>query len=389
MTHDSIIFSIFLIFTGAALTATLALYARQALLVGYIVLGAVAGPWGLGLVSDSDLIRDIAHIGIIFLLFLLGLNLYPQKLLQLLRETTLVTVATSLIFGAAGGFIALAFGFPFGDSVVVGLAAMFSSTIIGLKLLPTTVLHHRHMGEVIISVLLLQDLVAIVVLLVMQGLKREGVPFADIALLMLALPALIGVAYVLERFVLIPLFQRFDRIQEYVFLLAVGWCLGIAELAHKVGLSYEIGAFVAGIAVATSPISRYIAESLRPLRDFFLVMFFFALGAGLDMSVIADVWLPACVLSVALLALKPVIFRFLLIKTAESDKLAWETGWRLGQMSEFSLLIAFLALEAGLIASQAAYLIQVATLLTFVGSSYLIVLRFPTPIAVSDRLRRD
>ncbi len=389
MTHDSIIFSIFLIFTGAAVTATLALYARQALLVGYIVLGAVAGPWGFGLVSDSDLIRDIAHVGIIFLLFLLGLNLYPQKLLQLLRETTLVTIATSLVFGAVGGLIALAFGFPFGDSVVVGLAAMFSSTIIGLKLLPTTVLHHRHMGEVIISVLLLQDLVAIVVLLVMQGLKRGGVPFADIALLMLALPALIGVAYLLERFVLIPLFQRFDRIQEYVFLLAVGWCLGIAELAHKVGLSYEIGAFVAGIAVATSPISRYIAESLRPIRDFFLVMFFFALGAGLDMSVIAEVWMPAVVLTTVLLAVKPVVFRFLLIKTAENEKLAWETGWRLGQMSEFSLLIAFLALEAGLIASQAASLIQVATLLTFVGSSYLIVLRFPTPIAVSDRLRRD
>ncbi len=389
MTDESIVFSIFLIFTGAAIAATIALYARQALLIGYIVLGAITGPWGLGLVSDADLIRDIAHIGIIFLLFLLGLNLYPQKLIQLLRETTLITVATSVVFGAVGWVVAYVFGLSVTDSIVVGLASMFSSTIIGLKLLPTTVLHHRHMGEVIISILLLQDLIAIVVLLVMRGLNRGDVPFTDVGLLLLALPVLIGVAYLLERFVLIKLLRRFDKIQEYVFLLAIGWCLGIAELANAFGLSYEIGAFVAGIAVATSPIARYIAESLRPLRDFFLVMFFFALGAGLDFGVIANVWLPALVLAVALLSCKPIVFKYLLTQTTENNKLAWETGWRLGQMSEFSLLIAFVALEAGLIAGEAAYLIHVATLFTFVGSSYLIVFWFPTPIAVSDRLRRD
>jgi Kef-type K+ transport system membrane component KefB len=389
MTDESIVFSIFLIFTGAAIAATIALFARQALIIGYIVLGAITGPWGLGLVSDSDLIRDIAHIGIIFLLFLLGLNLYPQKLIQLLRETTLITIATSVAFGTVGWVVAYGFGWSIADSIVVGLASMFSSTIIGLKLLPTTVLHHRRMGEVIISILLLQDLIAIVVLLVLQGLNRGDVPIADVGFLLFALPMLIGVAYLLERFVLIRLLRRFDKIQEYVFLLAIGWCLGIAELANMSGLSYEIGAFVAGIAVATSPIARYIAESLRPLRDFFLVMFFFALGAGLDLGVIADIWLPALVLAVVLLSLKPMVFKYLLTRVAETNKLAWETGWRLGQMSEFSLLIAFVALEAGLIAAEAAYMIQVATLFTFIGSSYVIVFRFPTPIAVSDHLRRD
>ncbi len=389
MTQESIFFSIFLIFTGAAITATLALYARQALLIGYIVLGAILGPWGLAMVSDPGLIQDIANVGIIFLLFLLGLNLYPQKLVQLLRETTMVTLVTSLVFGLIGWGIAYSFGFEFGDSVVVGMSAMFSSTIIGLKLLPTTVLHHRHMGEVIISVLLLQDLIAIVVLLVLQGVSRGDVPVSEIALLLLALPALIGFAFLLERYVLLRLFRAFDKIQEYVFLLTIGWCLGIAELAHAVGLSREIGAFVAGIAVATSPIARYIAESLKPLRDFFLVMFFFALGAGLNFFVIKTIWVPAIILAGALLVVKPVVFKFMLVRVAESEKLAWETGWRLGQMSEFSLLIAFMATEALVIDGSAAYLIQVATLLTFIGSSYLVVLRFPTPIAVSDRLRRD
>lgn len=390
MMHDqSIVYSMFVIFAGAAIMATLALYARQALLVGYIVLGAVVGPLGLGWVSDADLIEDVAEIGIMFLLFLLGLNLYPQKLLQLLREATLVTLATSVLFGLMGWLIGVGFGFSQTDSVVIGVAATFSSTIIGLKLLPTTVLHHRHMGEVIISVLLLQDLLAIIVLLVLEGVQKGAMPVVDILLLLVSLPVLMVIAYVLERFVLLRLLRRFDKIQEYIFLLTIGWCLGIAQLAKFMGLSYEIGAFIAGIAVATSPIARFIAESLKPLRDFFLVMFFFALGAGLDIAVVAKILVPAVALAALVLAVKPVVFRFLLTRAAESERLAWETGWRLGQMSEFALLIAFLALEIQLISSQAAYLIQVATVLTFIGSSYLIVLRYPTPIAVSDRLRRD
>lgn len=389
MHGDTIVFSMFLIFAGAAVMATLALYARQAMLVGHIVLGAVVGPWGLQLVSDTDLIRDIAQIGIIFLLFLLGLNLYPQKLLQLLSETTLVTLATTLLFGVAGLGIALLFGYSLGDSLLIGIAATFSSTIIGLKLLPTTVLHHRHMGEVIISVLLLQDVIAIVVMLVLGGLAKGGVPMTDVLLALLGLPVLAASAYVVEKYVLLKLIQKFDRVQEYVFLLAIGWCLSIAQLGHWLGLSHEIGAFIAGVAVATNPISRHIAESLKPLRDFFLVMFFFALGASLNLGVVDEVLIPAFLLALVMLSIKPVVFRYFLMHSAESEALAWETGWRLGQMSEFALLIAFLALELGLASRNAAYLIEVATILTFVGSTYLVVLRYPTPIAVSDRLRRD
>ena len=116
----------------------------------------------------------MAHIGIIFLLFLLGLNLHPQKLMQLFGQTALVTLASSAAFGGIGYAVAAAWGLPGTDRIVVAIATMFSSTIIGLKLLPATVLHHRHRGEVIISVLLLQDLIAIVALLVLQGLGRRG-----------------------------------------------------------------------------------------------------------------------------------------------------------------------------------------------------------------------
>lgn len=389
MHHESIVFSVFLIFSGAALVATLALFARQALIVGYIVLGAVVGPWGLQWVNDAELIQDIAHVGIIFLLFLLGLNLYPQKLIQLLRQTTLITVSTSVIFAALGWGVAMAFGYSKIDALIVGIAAMFSSTIISLKLLPTTVLHHRHTGEVIISVLLLQDVIAIAALLIIQIMHQGDVPTRDMVTLVLALPILVVTAIVVERYVLLPLFRRFDKIQEYIFLLVIGWCLGIAQLANSLGLSYEIGAFIAGVAVATNPISRFIAESLRPIRDFFLVMFFFALGAGMNLHMVSSVLIPAALLALLVLLIKPVAFKFMLTKVSESEKLGWETGWRLGQMSEFSLLIAFTALQVGLIVKETAFLIQVATLLTFIGSSYLIVLRYPTPIGVSDRLRRD
>jgi Kef-type K+ transport system membrane component KefB len=266
---------------------------------------------------------------------------------------------------------------------------MFSSTIIGLKLLPTTVLHHRHTGEVIIRVLLLQDLIAIVVLLAFQAASSEMNTMLELAKLVVLLPVLIGVSWALKHWVLLKLFQLYDRIQEYVFLLALAWCLGIAQLAHSIGFSYETGAFIAGITVATSPIALFIAESLKPLRDFFLVLFFFALGAGLNISVLDQIWLPAILLGGAMLVVKPVVFRFALHRVSETNKLGWETGFRLGQMSEFSLLIVFVALQSALIKPETVYFVQLATLVTFIGSSYSIVLRYPTPVAVSERLRRD
>ncbi len=389
MQHDPIVFTIFLVFTGAAIFATVALFARQSLLVAYILLGALLGPSALGLVSDPELIRSISEFGIMFLLFLLGLNLQPQELIRMVTKTTQVTLLSSLVFFAVGFGVSLVFGFRWQEALLVGGAATFSSTIVGLKLLPTTMLHHQRTGEVIISILLLQDLLAIVLLLVVQGSAHGGMGIADVAKLLVSLPALIGFAWMVERHVLIRLIRKFDKIQEYIFLMAIGWCLGMAELAMLLGLSAEIGAFIAGVVLASSPISMFIAESLKPLRDFFLVLFFFSLGAGFDVGVIGKVILPAAILALALMLLKPPVFRWLLLRTGESEKRSHEVGYRLGQMSEFSLLLAVLAVESQVIGAEASYLIQLSTLLTFLVSSYLVVLRFPTPIAVSDALRRD
>ena len=389
MHDESIFFTIFLIFTGGAIIAGIALFARQSMLVAYIALGVLVGPWGLGLIEDATTAQGIGEIGIIFLLYLLGLNLHPQKLARMIREATVVTVGSSLAFAGAGAAVALVFGFSLPEVLVIGALSMFSSTIIGLKLLPTTTLHHRHTGEVIISVLLLQDVIAIVLLLGLDAASRPTLSAVDALRLAAALPVVVAVSAATERWILTPLIRRFDTIREYIFLVAIGWCLGISQLGYAMGLSHEIGAFVAGVALARSPVATYIAESLKPLRDFFLVMFFFALGAGFPVPILAEVALPAACLGGLMLMLKPAVFRWLLQREQESSRLSREIGVRLGQLSEFSLLIAVIASGGSVIGPTAAYTIHAATLFTFIVSSYVIMLRYPTPIAVTDALRRD
>jgi Kef-type K+ transport system membrane component KefB len=389
MSQHPIVFTFFLVFTGAAILATLALAARQSLLVAYIALGMLFGPWGLSLVTDSALVSESAHVGIMFLLFLLGLDLTPQDLAHSLHKTTLVTAGSGVALLLAGGAIGLAVGFSPLEALIVGAAMGFSSTIIGLKLLPTTVLHHQRMGESIISILLLQDLAAIAMLLLLKGAGQDSAPWVEMVLLLIALPTLVLIAWGASRFLLIPLIRRYDTFREYVFLIAVGWCLGMAQLAAALGLSHEIGAFIAGVGLASSPIALYIAESLRPLRDFFLVLFFFGVGVQFNLAMTPNVLVPALLLALVALGLKPPIFRWLLVQAGEPSARSWEIGFRLGQLSEFSLLVAALALATGSLGERAAYSLQMATVITFLVSSYLVVLRFPTPIAISDDLRRD
>ncbi|MBT8447968.1 MAG: cation:proton antiporter [Gammaproteobacteria bacterium] len=388
MTSD-ILFATFLIFAGGAVLATVALVARQAMIVAYILLGVLLGPSCLALIDDPGWIEESAGIGIIFLLYLLGMNMEPRQLAHMLREAMEVTLISCLAFGLLGFAIASAFGFTVPEALLIGATSIFSSTIIGLKLLPTTTLHHKHTGQVIIAVLLLQDLLAIVALLVLQGIGGGGDLATDIAMQLVGLPLLIALAFVAVRYVLEPLLARFDQIHEYIFLVAIAWGLGMAEVAALMNLSHEIGAFIAGVALASSPIALFIADSLRPLRDFFLVLFFFSLGAGFNLDHVGAVIVPAAVLAAALLIAKPYVFRKLLVYEGERNRLSGEIGFRLGQMSEFSFLIAVLALEAGVVGERAGNMVQLATLLSFIVSAYLIVNRYPTPIAVRDSLRKD
>ena len=389
MHPDNLVFVFFLIFTGAAVLGTAALLARQALILAYIVLGVLAGPSGFDWVHDTAVVDQIASIGIIFLLFLLGVDLTPSDLLRMLRKTTVITLLSSLGFAALGIAAGLLAGFAPVEALVIGACMMFSSTILGLKLLPTKVLHHQHMGEVIIAVLLLQDLLAIAILLALEAYGAGHTDMGGIMKVLIGLPVLAGTAYAFGKWVLNRLFLRFDTIREYVFLVTVGWCLGMAELAGVMGLSHEIGAFLAGVTLATSPIAQFITERLKPLRDFFLILFFFSLGAGFELATLKAFWPAALLLAVVMLAVKPLVFRYLLRRMGERRDLSLQIGVRLGQVSEFSLLVAVLAVNNQVIGQQASYFIQAVTIITFAVSSYFIVMRYPTPMGVSDKLCRD
>ncbi len=379
----------FLVFCGAAVLASLALYTRQPLLVAYIAIGVLLGPHGFSLVSNLQLLSELSHIGIIFLLFLLGLDMQPAALFAVLRKATSIALISSASFALLGLTVGLTFGYSWFEAIVIAMASMFSSTIIGIKLMPTTVLHHRHSGEMMIGLLLIQDFLAIFCLLFILSGSAESLDWMVLGKALVALPLLGLIAWASVKLFVLKLIARFDRFHEYIFLLALAWCLGLAELAETFGLSAEIGAFIAGISIATSPIAQYIALNLRPLRDFFLVLFFFSLGASLNIGLLPSVIIAALVYAALMLGLKPVVFYALLRGQSEKRSLAWDVGFRLGQISEFSLLIVFVATSNQLIGEKAALLIQSAAIISFVVSSYIVILNFPTPIAISDKLRRD
>ena len=387
--ESGIVFSIGLIFIGAAFFATIALLTRQSLLVAYILVGAAFGPWSLKLVEDSRVIGEIGDVGIVFLLFLLGLHLSPKNLLQMLKKVSLVALISAAFFAMIGYAVAYSYGFSQIEALVVAAAMMFSSTIIGLKLLPTNVLHHQHVGDLMIGVLLMQDLIAIAVLIALHAAGGDGISVKQVSMIVASVPLLLIAAFVGEKFVLLPLIKRFDRIREYMFLLSVAWCLSMSELANFMHVSTEVGAFIAGVALASNPISLYIAECLKPLRDFFLVVFFFSVGASFNFNYLPIVLYPALTLAFSLQLLKPIVFAGLFKFVGEESSTSWELGSRLGQNSEFALLVTYIALNNAIISNSAAYLIQAATLITFFISSYWVVGRYPTPMALNTDLQKE
>ena len=389
MYGESVVFSFFLIFAGASVLATLSLYFRQPILIAYILLGGLLGPYGMGWVGDTALLEDVSHVGIMFLLFLIGLDMQPNHLISMLKKGTGVALISSFIFAVTGYSLAWLFGFNHVDSLIIGAATMFSSTIIGIKLLPTTVLHHKQTGEMVVGLLLLQDLIAIVLLILVTTLADGNTSGNQIWFSLIALPLIVVISLLVVRWVLLPLITKFDRFHEYIFLLAIGWCLACAETASIAGLSAEIGAFIGGVSLASSPISQYIAISLKPIRDFFLVLFFFSIGAGFNVALLDQIWLPTLAMAIAVMVIKPAAFGWLTKPLCRQQETSWEVGFRLGQTSEFSILLAALALSTQLISETAAMLIQATAIVTFVTSSYLVVWYFKSPIAIKDHLRHD
>ena len=247
---QDLVLTVFLVFFGAAVLSTIALYLHQSTLVAYIILGMVVGPWGFKLIGNLSVVSSVGEVGIIFLLFLLGLHLPPQKFVQMMRKIAPLGIYSSILFFVIGYVACWILGYGVTASIIFGGALMFSSTIIGIKLLPTTILHHQHTGEVMISVLLFQDILAIVALLLVSALAGKGLSVHEVSMVVIGLPVMLIVAYLCERFILRYLVSHFNRVREYLFLLAIGWCMLMTEVATSFGLSSEIGAFIAGVSLS-------------------------------------------------------------------------------------------------------------------------------------------
>lgn len=386
---EHLVLEMAVIFGGASLLGTLFVWLKQPIILAYIGLGMLIGPQGLNVVMDDGHIEAISTMGIILLMFLLGLHLHPRNLLKQLKQTALVTF---LCLSAVGAMIcavlALLFGFPLIEALIAGLSLAFSSTVLSLKLIPTTTLHHKRTGEVMISILLFEDILAILTILILYS--SNGGAHIEALLLPLKTCAFALGAWSFVRYILLPLMGRFDIISEYIFLVSLGWCLTAAQLAESFGLSHEIGAFIAGVSIATSPISLIIAEGLKPLREFFLILFFFSVGAQFEPMLKSHLLMAILLTSAIVLIAKPILFKYLLKHLAgERNDNAAEMGLRLGQSSEFSLLLAYGAMTAGRIQQETALLIEGAAILTFIVSTYLVVFRLPTPISPSNELRSD
>jgi glutathione-regulated potassium-efflux system ancillary protein KefC len=378
MGAETIFFDLGIVIAVAALLSWISLILRQPVILGYILCGVLAGPWGFSLVPETEFVDGIGRVGVTLLLFLAGLVLHPQRLAQLFRQTAVVTVTSSalLFFGAAG--LARLAGLGGQDALLTGMAFMFSSTILVVKLMPTTALHHRHMGALCIAVLIAQDLIAVACLLVIAGVA-EGRASALVYLPLKAV-ALVVITFGVEQLALRRMLRRCDRFHETLYLLSIGWCLAIALLAERLGLSLEVGAFLAGMAMARNPVARFLSEGLKPFRDFFLVLFFFALGARLELPTLMQVLFPALLLALFSVTAKPLLLYALFKHTDESPEFSREAAFRLGQASEFSLILCHAAETHGVVSSHAAQVIQLATFLSLVASSYVVVLRFPTPL---------
>jgi len=398
---EQLILELGVVIVTAAVLAVLAHFSRQPLIVAYIAAGILFGPHSpapaLRLVTQSEFIRGTGELGLVLLLFLLGIVLHPGRLIQIFRQASLVTLCSAVTFFAIGfGVVAgverLApetFSLTLLEKVFIGCATAFSSTLLVVKLLPTRRLHESEVGTLAIGILIFEDLLAIGILLAM-GAGHAGAGGASAAWRLPLGLAILASSFFVEQYGLRRLMRHAQGYPELIFVISLAWCLLLAEGAERLGFSREIGAFVAGLALARSPLSLYIWEKVAPLRDFFIVLLFFSLGAlvNLESKDVVAGFLLAALLALILALAKPCLFRLALRISGARPALAREAGWRLGQTSEFGLVIAFLALHQGLIGRLAFEVILLAMLLSFLVSTYVVVLKYPSPLGVTEAMHQ-
>jgi Kef-type K+ transport system membrane component KefB len=338
-----------LVVTIAWLLGIAAQAAGQPALLAYLVAGFVIGPAGAGWIKEADAINAIAELGLLFLMFMVGLEIDLKKIVASGRAIT-VTSASQILGGlliGLGVFAAAGFGFGGGgkwDAVYLAVAAALSSTVIIVKVLYDQRALDTLSGRVTLGVLVMQDLFAIVFLALQPSL--DHLQASVLAMSAARVVVLVAAAMAISRYLLPAVFRRVARLPELVLVGAIAWCFGLGELAEQLGLSRAMGALVAGVALSTFPYALDVTAKVTALRDFFVTLFFVGLGLGINRPTGATVGFAAC------FALFVVLSRVL----STFPALHWmRFGLRqsllpsifLCQVSEFSLVIVNLGVRAG------------------------------------------
>jgi len=364
----------------AAVIGAIGMRLRQPLIVAFIAVGILVGPSVLGWVSANDQVDLLAKLGIALLLFVVGLKLD----LHIIRTMGPVALATGLgqIFftSVTGYFIAILLGMTPVTALYVAVALTFSSTIIIVKLLSDKREVDALHGRIAIGFLIVQD---IVVVLVMIGLTALGEASDPAALGREAVEVLIKgglfiVAIgVLMRYVLTPLLHQLAHSRELLVLFAIAWAVALGAAGAYLGFSKEVGAFLAGVSLASTPYREVIGARLVSLRDFLLLFFFIDLGAGLELATLGTQIIPAIVLSLFVLIGNPLIVMIILGVMGYRKRTGFLAGLTVAQISEFSLILGALGLSLGHIDTSTMGLITLVGLITISASTYMILYSHP------------
>ncbi|MBF6353747.1 cation:proton antiporter [Nocardia higoensis] len=359
----------------AVAIGSVAVRLRQPLIVSFIGVGILVGPLGTGWVQADDTIELLSRMGIAILLFLVGLRLD----LHLIRSTGRVALVTGLVqiaLTAMGGYlIALAFGMSSVAALYVGIALAFSSTIIVVKLLSDKHELDQLHGRIAVGILIVQDLVVVLVMITLTAFAQpaNGDSLLGVAAILGKGVGLLAGTGLLMRFVLPWLLEHVARSQELLVLFGVAYAASVAAVSEWLGFGTEVGAFLAGVSLASTPYRDALGARMVSLRDFLLLFFFVDLGARLQFDNVVEQISEAVVLSVFVLLVKPLIILVTMSALRYPARVGLPTGLTMAQISEFSLILAALGLGLGHIDSATVSLITVVGLVTITGSTYLIM----------------
>jgi Kef-type K+ transport system membrane component KefB len=358
-----------------AIVSLLGRFLRQPLVVSFIGVGILVGPFGLGLLESIEQIHLLSELGIAVLLFVVGLKLDLTLVKSIGKVATLTGLGQVLFTSVIGYFIGLQLGFAHLTSLYIAIALTFSSTIIIVKLLSDKKEIDSLHGQISIGFLIIQDLVVILLMITLSAIGTETADAPGLAILLVVLKGIGLLLFVglLMKFVLPWLVNKLARTPELLILFAMAWALALSAFGDFLGFSKEVGAFLAGISLASTEYREVLSGRMATLRDFLLLFFFLHLGSTLDLGIIGDQIIPAILFSLFVLIGNPLIVLVIMGIMGYRKRTAFLAGLTVAQISEFSLILAALGMSLGHIDETTMGLITLVGLITIGLSTYLIL----------------